>query len=1153
MTALRITKNQLLAGTSALALVAAASLIASPAFATSDEHWVSTGQTATDTQVQTATSTAGQNALLVNNVSFFLNQGGAVAATSTIAGSTVTVNSAASTDVDIVNTGDFSTIVVNGAGTVTGTGIAVTKGRINGANTTGATNGVIVIDGATNTTANGGGSLINVSANGQINNTGAGGTTINLGSTTNAAVDYTVTNAGTISDTNGAGSAIIVGSNAGSSLTVNNSGTLSATAAGGNAITVGALTKATINNSGAGAITGIINLGTNAASSINLSGTSTDTGAVTMGAAGQVLTLTGTSLITGAVTVGGGTVNLSGGTVTGAISGAGILNSTVNTVTNGTIGGVALTTINVTDSTTLDASTHNNAITATNINIGTSTAGGTLKMGTGALTGIVDSKAAGTGTLEIAGTNTLGAGTTIGAVNGLALIQIDDGFNLVNTTANGVVKATTIQLGSTSGGETQGQIFNAGTANVTGNITTLKTDYGVATFGGSGVGTTAATAQVQAGNIGASGAVLHTVNVNGNTSFAGDTIYATTTAVGGSGILNLGTGSITGAVTTASGAVINLTTGVITGAVDGTGAHLGTVNFAGTQTTAGAFGSSNGLLAANVNDGSNVTLGSTVAAFKVETTTVNTGGTLNFGSINHTAAGDITTAGTGTVNFGDHHLTLAAGDGTGNFTTTSGSTIGVKLLDAGTNLIGNSGELILSNGAASATINAGTKVSVDTSGVAGYIKNNTAYTYLSGTGANTTALTAQSQVTDNSVVLYFTDDGSLGTAGLRKLIAHRVAGGYNGLATTTDAANIGSTFDTIGATAANADIVAFLGRLDSSTSTASLTNALKEVQPQVNATGTQAIATTGQSLNVVGSRLQQLRAGIDTSNNGMAAGGAVADKGVWVQGFGSSATQDLRSGVDGYDVTTGGGAIGADTALNDATRVGLSFSYAKSTVDSNGTATQSTDIDSYQGNLYGSYNMGQWYTDGLLGFAYQDYNTDRTITSPSLIAKGSFSGETYTARTTGGYHIAAGNGIDITPNAGLTYYYNHVAGYTETGAGGLNLNVGSDDTQALLGRVGADIGHDFHEGTTLVRPVLHVGYSYDFIGDKSSTTSTFTGDTTGTVFTTKDASPARGIFDAGASLNIVRTDNLSFTADYTYEAKSGYDSNSGMLRARYNF
>ena len=772
--------------------------------------------------------------------------------------------------------------------------------------------------------------------------------------------------------------------------------------------------------------------------------------------------------------------------------------------------------------------------------------------------------------ISVTGTGTLAVGASGGIKNTQGLIS---GTGTTASTAtifvNGATSTFTINNVGTSS-----FIKNTGAAGVAIDIGTNAAQVVTLTNGGSiiSTGSTTSDAIRVESKTGSSLALTNTGTItagsSGNAIFIGNNSSAAITQTSGSitGAINLGTaaqaastlalngGTVTGAVTVGDLSTVTLGGATYSGSIDGAAAYKGLVVVATGTTNAmtGAFGSTNGIASVNFNGSSVTTMGEN-AAYKLNATAINLNNTstLNLGNTARTNSGDITMANTATLNIGTQTQTLNASTGSGNFTAgAGGNTIKIGVRDGTANHNGN----ILATGAAS--INAATNLYVDSTAATAYIATGKTYVWLTAASGNTTALVA-GHVTDSSPLVSWAETVNGTTT--RTLTATRVAGGYAGVATTNNTASAGSVLEALGAAGTNGvvgntEIDAALGSLESSTSAAQVTDKLKELTPQVNATGSEAIASTGQSLNVVSTRLEQLRAGNDISignDSGMAAGGNVADKGLWFQGFGSTGTQDLRDGVDGYDVKTGGGAVGADMAVGNNSRLGASVSYARSTIDSNGSANQSTDIDSYQGNVYGSYNMGKWYTDGLLGFAYQDYNSERFITTPSVTASGDFSGETYTARATTGYHMAAGRGFDFTPNVGLTYYYNHVGSYTESGAGGLDLNVGSSNTQALLGRIGADLGYDIQRSTMLIRPVIRAGYSYDFIGDNTATTSSFTG--AGATFNTKNASPERNSWDVGASLNLVTASNMTLSADYDYMAKSDYDSHTGVLRARFNF
>ncbi len=933
------------------------------------------------------------------------------------------------------------------------------------------------------------------------------GAAVTSGGVISVASGLAITNTGA----NAAANGIYIGGANQQVYTITNAGTISATGnAGSRGIVVnnsGTGSAITINNTGAitagGAAAGAIDFTGNAAPVATVTNTGTITGSILLGAnAASTVALNGGS-VSGTVTMNNASqlLTLNGGTVAGIISGAGRVVVASDFTQAAAIGaGTAVTSLTVNASKTLDAS-GNHAITATNTTLNS---GSSIKLGTGVLTSIVEGASSGVGSLTFAGTQTVGATTTIGSTNGLASVIINDSAVVTATNAANVIRATQVTLGSAGAG---GASLLLGSSGVIGKI-----DGDVA---GKGNLTFAANNTLQ-GNIGSSKS-LNLITINDGVTVLANTnnnsIAATT--------IKVGSGS-------AGTAVLTLGSGGVVGTIDGDAAGKGTLNFNGTGNVTGNIGTTTAsLLAVNVNDGATTTLGGNLAA---TTTTVNTGGSLNLGTTARTITGALTGAGTGKIDFG-----TAAHTNTGTFTTVAGNTLNLTINSATANASG-------SLAATTANIAAGTTINVNLASTSGYITSGTKYKILTGTNAATNAAT----ITDNSYVLSFTE--TLTTVGERTLNAVRT-NTYTTAGLSTSTKNVGTTLEGLGANATG-EIKTFMGRLDSLVTQAQVDAALQEVAPQTDNSLT--VAATGastKSFDIVTSRLGDLRAGLETT--GVASGSRSPLHGVWVQGFGGNATQDNTDGVNGYKANTLGVAVGADTMVNDKTRVGLSFSYANSDVKSKSSASQNTDIDSYQINAYASYDMGQWYVDGMAGVALNSYESSRTITNPASIATGDFDGQTYSARIGGGYRVAAGNGLDLVPNASLTYAHNVLDSYTETGAGNLNLIVNNSDTDALIARAGVNLGYNVKQNGNIIRPELRVAYLYDFVGDNQASTSTFTGG--GATFATQGSSPTKGSYNVGAGLNVVTTENVTFTADYDYNANSDYKAHSGVLRARYAF
>ena len=207
------------------------------------------------------------------------------------------------------------------------------------------------------------------------------------------------------------------------------------------------------------------------------------------------VTAPATSSIVLGTSTAGATWTQGGGTLTGVIDSSTAGTGTLNIVNGGgattTLGGSStiganksLATVQIKDGATLDASTAGASITATNITLGTAAGAGTgiLKVGTGVVTGAIDSTAAGAGTVSFTASNVLGVGTGIGANTagtGVGAVNIATGIVVNAATNNDTIKATTITTTGTGA-------LTVGNGAVTGNVSFAGGAVGVLNLTGTG-------------------------------------------------------------------------------------------------------------------------------------------------------------------------------------------------------------------------------------------------------------------------------------------------------------------------------------------------------------------------------------------------------------------------------------------------------------------------------------------------------------------------------------------------------------------------------------------------------------------------------------------------------------------------------------------
>lgn len=312
---------------------------------------------------------------------------------------------------------------------------------------------------------------------------------------------------------------------------------------------------------------------------------------------------------------------------------------------------------------------------------------------------------------------------------------------------------------------------------------------------------------------------------------------------------------------------------------------------------------------------------------------------------------------------------------------------------------------------------------------------------------------------------------------------------------------------------------------------------------------------TGGSMAAAGNALSGINKVIQArieSNRGLSAGdGFFGDKYVWVKPFGSWADQDDQNGVSGFESTTTGVAFGVDSAVNDKLRLGTAMAYAKADVDSNSNvAKQSADVDVFQLVGYGSYSLGNNSEVNFQVDVGQNSNKGRrSIAFTNSTATSEYT--SYTAHAGAGlgrtYQLSAAT--SITPSIRADYTWIKDKAYQESGAGLLNLNVGSRDSEEFVLGLDSKISHQLSDNTSLS---ANLGVGYDTMAKRSSITATFAG-APGAAFTTYGLDAEPWSARAGVGLTHTTANGTEITLRYDAEHREAFLNQTASLKARWAF
>ncbi|AKA83756.1 autotransporter family protein [Pseudomonas synxantha] len=267
--------------------------------------------------------------------------------------------------------------------------------------------------------------------------------------------------------------------------------------------------------------------------------------------------------------------------------------------------------------------------------------------------------------------------------------------------------------------------------------------------------------------------------------------------------------------------------------------------------------------------------------------------------------------------------------------------------------------------------------------------------------------------------------------------------------------------------------------------------------------------------------------------------------GVWVQGLSSNMDQDGRGGNNGYSANSSGMAVGVDGRLNDTTTLGVAYSYLNSNIHSD--LGNKTDVEGHALSLYGNWALQNWFVDGSLSYGHNENDSKRHVVGTT--AKGSYDSNVLSASVIGGYSFKPTQAVVIEPRVAARYANVRMDGFTEKGS---SAALSTASQRYEVGELGAGVrlAANLPLSAGTLQPEATLMAYHDLMGDRVAQTSNFVAG--GSAFTVTGASVARDSYEASVGVNYQVSD-FTVGASYTRQARSGFDADGVMLKARYAF
>ncbi|NMQ26742.1 autotransporter outer membrane beta-barrel domain-containing protein [Candidatus Accumulibacter phosphatis] len=272
----------------------------------------------------------------------------------------------------------------------------------------------------------------------------------------------------------------------------------------------------------------------------------------------------------------------------------------------------------------------------------------------------------------------------------------------------------------------------------------------------------------------------------------------------------------------------------------------------------------------------------------------------------------------------------------------------------------------------------------------------------------------------------------------------------------------------------------------------------------------------------------------------------------WIKPIGSWARQGDVDDVPGYKANSYGLLLGADGDVADHVNLGVAFAYASSDVSLSSSATdQDAKVNGYRLIGYGQYKVDDRTRVGLQAdFGVGDTKGRRHINFAAVNSTASSHYDNWNA------HVGVGLSRDyplssattVTPSARADYVYFRDDGYSESGAGPLDLIVKPQTLEQFVLFANAKLTHALDEKTSLL---ANLGAGYDTMARQASIVSAFAGG--GAQFTTRGLDLAPWIARGGVGLVVSNSKAIELALRYDFEARESYINNTASVRFQMPF
>lgn len=273
---------------------------------------------------------------------------------------------------------------------------------------------------------------------------------------------------------------------------------------------------------------------------------------------------------------------------------------------------------------------------------------------------------------------------------------------------------------------------------------------------------------------------------------------------------------------------------------------------------------------------------------------------------------------------------------------------------------------------------------------------------------------------------------------------------------------------------------------------------------------------------------------------------------IWASGYGGAGS--LTGNGNSHDAAFALGGIigGVEYNVLPGLRAGVALGYGRSGYSLSG-LSGNADLNQYTVALYASFARDALYIDAAIGYSYMDATVTRDIVFPDVMrsATGKPRSNAVIGRAELGYHVPLGPSTVVTPIAGLQVVSATQGAFSESGAGAIDLRLGSQSTALVQSLLGAELTQRFAVGTAALEASLRLAWAHDFADVDRAIDASFLG-LPSAAFTVDGVRAPRDLAVIGLGLSLP-IEAMQLVLRYDGNIAADYGVHSGTLGLRVAF